>query len=600
MLEEVWQDRGEMPEEEEKEAEREMKVKKAAVTRTKKANQLRREQLRVQAQTIERGVSELLEREAALRTQLRKSEEACAEEEVRRLKAKELEQGVSEVREEVRRMEESIEGEEAASQKLRNQLSELQASSLDLSQQTRALVERCSVTQGQLELAAKEKRAQQSKASERAGWYEQLSSIMARLAGVRGVSCGEGEFKYELPCNYSLSVQLGKAGEVEHAVVEPPDIEIADLIRRAVETNSIEFLLRETRHRIATKEGIASDEKSEPATWLHQEGKTSHKKKSEPSTSLQEEVSSSHEKKSGPSTRQREKEGPSTLQSEWSSLGNQQGDREAVLPTNSPPERASELMHGEEHNLSASMTKDLNQKTKQRPPQLEAQIQAAVDPPARSPDEQFAPTPSCSRSLASPTFSVADTEPRSEYRLCPSLPQEVRVAPVDARRRSRISFARAVSHPRSPCSRAARAGIEMDAKELLSSSRLLHRPQFAALNAYGDRVAELTADGTFLRVGGKVLGYIEPDGSVGGPELQYLGRVSLPNDQSSVGFVTDEKEPEEIVAVVDYGRSTIQTPQGSTVAELRKSGEVVSHLGASCGVLDGFNFHAMQVRVAPR
>ena len=72
----------------------------------------------------------------------------------------------------------------------------------------------------------------------------------------------------------------------------------------------------------------------------------------------------------------------------------------------------------------------------------------------------------------------------------------------------------------------------------------------------------------------------------------------MPNDQSSVGYVTDNSEPERIVAIVDFGNATIKDPQGSTLAELRKSGEVVSHLGASCGVLDGFDFHALQEAAA--
>ena len=91
-----------------------------------------------------------------------------------------------------------------------------------------------------------------------------------------------------------------------------------------------------------------------------------------------------------------------------------------------------------------------------------------------------------------------------------------------------------------------------------------------------------------------MLGYFEPDGSVGGPDLQYLGAVSLPNDQSSVGYVTDNSEPEAILAIVDYGNATIKNVQGSTIAELRKSGEVVSHLGATCGRLEGFDFHSIQ------
>ena len=42
----------------------------------------------------------------------------------------------------------------------------------------------------------------------------------------------------------------------------------------------------------------------------------------------------------------------------------------------------------------------------------------------------------------------------------------------------------------------------------------------------------------------------------------------------------------------------ITDPQGSTVAELRKSGQVTGHLGTSCGVLDGFDFHMLRSAAA--
>ena len=37
-----------------------------------------------------------------------------------------------------------------------------------------------------------------------------------------------------------------------------------------------------------------------------------------------------------------------------------------------------------------------------------------------------------------------------------------------------------------------------------------------------------------------------------------------------------------------------QDAQGSTVAELRKGGELRGHWGMTCGTLEGFDFHKMQ------
>ena len=39
---------------------------------------------------------------------------------------------------------------------------------------------------------------------------------------------------------------------------------------------------------------------------------------------------------------------------------------------------------------------------------------------------------------------------------------------------------------------------------------------------------------------------------------------------------------------VDFGRGLVRDPMGSTLAELRKGGEVRSHEGLLCGLLDGF------------
>ena len=103
----------------------------------------------------------------------------------------------------------------------------------------------------------------------------------------------------------------------------------------------------------------------------------------------------------------------------------------------------------------------------------------------------------------------------------------VQIVAVDDRRRSRKSFVRSVSHPRSPCARAANAGIGVDAKDLLSGSRAKRRrgSRFVAVDAYGQQRAVLDGDGCFRWADGRVLGYFAPDGSVGSPEEEYLGSV---------------------------------------------------------------------------
>ena len=88
---------------------------------------------------------------------------------------------------------------------------------------------------------------------------------------------------------------------------------------------------------------------------------------------------------------------------------------------------------------------------------------------------------------------------------------------------------------------------------------------------------------------GELLAYIEADGTVGAPDLEYLGEVTAPNEASK-GFVTDKDDV--LIAEVDYGLGLIRDAAGSTIAALSRSGEVSGHYGARCGTLDGFTYAA--------
>lgn len=166
------------------------------------------------------------------------------------------------------------------------------------------------------------------------------------------------------------------------------------------------------------------------------------------------------------------------------------------------------------------------------------------------------------------------------------------------RRQSRKSFARAVLHPRSPCERAARAGMGVDAKAALSGfvSSGSGSVTFRVLDTLGRVRAVLAADGTVSTAAGVVLAYIERDGTVGSASLEYLGEVTPAAAPNGTGYVTDAED--KLVAEVDYGHAIIKSAQGSTIAELRKDGEVRGHYGISCGAFDGFDFQMMQQAAA--
>ena len=179
------------------------------------------------------------------------------------------------------------------------------------------------------------------------------------------------------------------------------------------------------------------------------------------------------------------------------------------------------------------------------------------------------------------------------------------------KRSSRKSFSRAVSHPRSPASRAANRGISMDAKQAVSMMQAVGgdtpigggafgEPQLSVLDALGvarATVAPESAGCSVVRSAeGRVLGYINANGDVGAPDDSYLGQVMPPSAQCESGTVANADD--EPIGSVDYGRATLLDLHGSTVAELRKGGTVTGHRGEACGRLDGFDYHKMQLAAA--
>jgi len=135
----------------------------------------------------------------------------------------------------------------------------------------------------------------------------------------------------------------------------------------------------------------------------------------------------------------------------------------------------------------------------------------------------------------------------------------------------------------------------MDPKDLMRGGST-SGPQFVVQDAFGTVRSTLNAEGAVIDPSGRVLAYIEGDGTVGSVDLQYIGEVTAAAAPTSIGFITDEDD--KLIGKVDYGRAVIQDPQGSTIAELRKSGHVTGHLGASCGVLEGFDYHMLRSAAA--
>ena len=224
--------------------------------------------------------------------------------------------------------------------------------------------------------------------------------------------------------------------------------------------------------------------------------------------------------------------------------------------------------------------------------------------------EEPPPPPSAAASVASATRSRRATPAPSSILTVADVDEVLASEMGNARHQRRVSrksFSRAVSHPRSPASLAASSGIAMDAKGALSGltsqgggadARAAAPPQLSVLDDAGARRATVTSDGTVFGADGlTVRAYINENGEVGDAALEYLGAVAPPKDGGDNQGVVLDKE-DEVVGHVDYGQGLLKDAQGSTVAELRKGGELRGHWGMTCGTLEGFDFHKMQTAAA--
>ena len=174
MLEEVWQDKIELEPEEQQQADRELQLKKEAVTRTKKANQQRRDQVQETARTIERAVLELHEREDTLRSQLRETEEAQVVAEARRIKEAEQAAAVGQARQTLSGMDEKMRAASTESDTLRERLKELQARCAEAQQRMQISAEQCTTVKRELDETNRQAEAQSTEQSERSAWYQQV------------------------------------------------------------------------------------------------------------------------------------------------------------------------------------------------------------------------------------------------------------------------------------------------------------------------------------------------------------------------------------------------------------------------------------------
>jgi hypothetical protein len=103
--------------------------------------------------------------------------------------------------------------------------------------------------------------------------------------------------------------------------------------------------------------------------------------------------------------------------------------------------------------------------------------------------------------------------------------------------------------------------------------------------------AHLGADGEVTDYEGTILAFIEANGEVGTPQMEFLGTV-----HKATGQVVDRFE--EMVGEVDQGRGYVRNAQGSVVAEVTREGVVSGNGQRTAGYVQGFSFDSMHLLAA--
>ena len=103
--------------------------------------------------------------------------------------------------------------------------------------------------------------------------------------------------------------------------------------------------------------------------------------------------------------------------------------------------------------------------------------------------------------------------------------------------------------------------------------------------------AYIAEDGEVTDATGTPLAYIESNGEVGDPQMNYVGKAHLQGHQ-----VTDHDE--QFVGEYDPGRGYVKDKMGSVIAELNKEGVVKDNAGQSIGVVEGFSYDQIAILAA--
>ena len=103
--------------------------------------------------------------------------------------------------------------------------------------------------------------------------------------------------------------------------------------------------------------------------------------------------------------------------------------------------------------------------------------------------------------------------------------------------------------------------------------------------------ATIAEDGEVLDGTGNTLAYIESNGEVGDPGMNFVGRAHGQAHQ-----VIDHDD--HVIGEFDPGRGYVKDAQGSVVAELNKEGTIKDNAGQTIGIVEGFTYSKMVTMAA--
>eukprot|EP00315_Gephyrocapsa_oceanica_P031324 CAMPEP_0185410938 /NCGR_PEP_ID=MMETSP1365-20130426/3324_1 /TAXON_ID=38817 /ORGANISM="Gephyrocapsa oceanica, Strain RCC1303" /LENGTH=557 /DNA_ID=CAMNT_0028013553 /DNA_START=34 /DNA_END=1704 /DNA_ORIENTATION=+ len=265
MLEQVWQDKVVIDEQEEREAAAEADAKKAEVVSLKRLNRERRLQVREQAEAVEAAVSRQEADLAAARATLEavEAERAAVAESQQREAA--LHARIAAAKARLDAADGELFRAQTAVERLQRRKEEVETQAGEVEVHLRREAQDCEAVGAQLatlQQQAQSRDAQQSQSSE---WFEHVSSIVRSLSGL-SCSSSSDSLRYEFTepagwalllsfdqssgrlCGGSLEVPEATAAAYASIGIAPPPI--SDLVSRARHLNSAEFLVRETAHRL--------------------------------------------------------------------------------------------------------------------------------------------------------------------------------------------------------------------------------------------------------------------------------------------------------------------------------------------------------------